>query len=130
MMVIWCLAINEKVPYTIFIDIADRIVKIKVQKDRRDYLKINEDIDFSTVIKGVFHDLMDKEEKSAYFITYRFLLPFRLPVTNGSTVSFKNDYIFYFMNREYEHPAANELAAHYPMRLTFVEATKRIREKK
>lgn len=92
-------------------------------------MKINEDVNFSTFKKGIFHELMDEEEKSAYFITYRFLLPFRLPVTNGSTVSFEKDYVFYFMNREYEHPAANELAAHYPMRLTFIEATKRIRKK-
>lgn len=96
---------------------------------RRMTLKINESAEFYSFIRGIFKDLMNENEKSGYFITYRFLLPFRLPVTNLSTIAYKQDYIFYFINREYEHPAAEELAAHYPMRLTFVEATVRLKRK-
>lgn len=78
---------------------------------------------------GLFHSLMKEDEMKASFMTYKFLLPFRLPLIDSSSVGIKDEYLFYFINNEYDQPASEELAAYYPLKLTLVEATVRISEK-
>lgn len=90
-------------------------------------MKNNKSSDFNTVDNKEFLRLGANEQETMYLMTYRFLLPFRLPITNGSTFSYKSKYLFKFIHKHYKHPAAEDLAMSHPLKLTFVEATIKIK---
>lgn len=89
----------------------------------------NEEAGFNTFENEVFHQLSKEGKETMYLVTYKFMLPYRLPITNGSTFSFKNKYLFKFINKVYPHPAIKDLAKVPSLRLTIVEATVRITRK-
>lgn len=90
----------------------------------------NGNANFNTLKYKKFKHIIEENEKKSHLITYKFLLPFRLPIPNGSSFASKNNkYIFQFLHKEYKHPAAQDIAVSYPIRVTIVEATLKISKK-
>jgi|SRR5699024_7427315 len=66
-----------------------------------------------------------KENELNYFITFRYMLPFRLPVEEKQVVKLKN-MLFIPHHKEYEHYALKDGIGALPLKRTLIEGTVRV----
>lgn len=85
-------------------------------------------MEFHSIKKKLYLKLQDNES-TGYFITFRFMVPYRVPVKNGSTAIIKEKHIFLFINKDYTHPATDDLIIAQPIKHTIIEVTTKLTRK-
>lgn len=62
------------------------------------------------------------EEKSA-FLTFRFMIPYRIPINNGSSFLFDDSSFFICLHREFPHYGSKELYESMKVNMSIIEIT-------
>lgn len=79
-------------------------------------------MEFYTKNKNIFEVLIDDTAVSNTFITFKYILPFRLPFLNGTEFCL-NNIVFVVLQREYEHHFKDTIFSEQPHRHTIIETT-------
>lgn len=84
-------------------------------------------IDFYTIREKKYLDFIQDEQKVS-FITFRYMLPFRLPLPSGDGFVIGNT-MFVPLHREYKHYTQNDEFLSLPIKRTVIETTIKIYKK-
>lgn len=84
-------------------------------------------IDFYTIREKKYLDFLQHEQKVS-FITFRYMLPFRLPLPSGDGFVINNT-MFVPLHKEYKHYTHNDEFFSLPIKRTVIETTIKIHKK-